>query len=423
LFNGDIYEFETTYDSLYEDLSLTEEDIRILERYIPLLQKAELHLAMLDHYYDNNDEEKKDNMARGRKKKDEFVILEGHLKDTNVVQKSNPLFSLCASDISLAEFKILDTYLSRIDSHKPEMRTVVFSKGELETLLGVKKINQTVLDERLKHLMGYVVRVDNPQKRKGYALISLFEKAYCEKDDFGLWTVELECTQSAMEYFFNIEELGYLRYKLRSITSLRSLYSYLLFTYLEYNRFRKSWTISLDELKKNLRCDSESYKEYKLFNNRILKRCYEELTEKTELRYTYEPVGTDDKPVKRGCKAYGIRFTLETLSDSISVNSSAAIVAELPGQINFDTLNDEEKEIDYGSELGNLLGRAACDDEFTPMEIRVIQDLVLKATHTYDHMDMCDYLIGKMHLMNLYQTKKPIKNRFLYLKQMIENDI
>ena len=89
--------------------------------------------------------------------------------------------------------------------------------------------------------------------------------------------------------------------------------------------------------------------------------------------------------------------------------------------MSFDTLNDEEKEIDYGSELGNLLGRAACDDEFTPMEIRVIQDLVLKATHTHDHMEMCDYLIHQVHKMNLYNPKR--EKRFNYLCKMINSDI
>lgn len=31
------------------------------------------------------------------------------------VQKSNPLFGLWRSELTLAEFKIIDTYLSRID--------------------------------------------------------------------------------------------------------------------------------------------------------------------------------------------------------------------------------------------------------------------------------------------------------------------
>ena len=73
-------------------------------------------------------------------------------EDKLTVQKSLPLFALWRSELTLAEFKILDTYLSRIDSHKPEKRTVMFEKGELEKLLGVKRIRTEELDERLKHL-------------------------------------------------------------------------------------------------------------------------------------------------------------------------------------------------------------------------------------------------------------------------------
>ncbi len=56
------------------------------------------------------------------------------------VQKSMPLFSLWRSELTLSEFKILDTYLARINSHEPDRRIVEFSKGELEEKLGVKKI-------------------------------------------------------------------------------------------------------------------------------------------------------------------------------------------------------------------------------------------------------------------------------------------
>ena len=61
-------------------------------------------------------------------------------EDKLTVQKSLPLFALWRSELTLAEFKILDTYLSRIDSHKPEKRAVMFEKGELEKILGVKTL-------------------------------------------------------------------------------------------------------------------------------------------------------------------------------------------------------------------------------------------------------------------------------------------
>ena len=157
-------------------------------------------------------------------------------EDKLTVQKSLPLFSLWRSNLSLAEFKILDTYLSRINSHDPQKRAVIFEKGELEKILGVKKINNQDLKDRLKNLMGNVIEVPDSSVKKGFRLVTLFEEASAEQDDYGLWQVRLECTQKAMRYFFNIENIGYLRYKLRCITSLTSRYTYIMFIYLESNR-------------------------------------------------------------------------------------------------------------------------------------------------------------------------------------------
>ena len=220
-------------------------------------------------------------MAR---KKIEPIISLGN-EDKLTVQKSLPLFALWRSELTLSEFKILDTYLSRIDSRKPDKRTVIFEKGELEKLLEVKRIRTEELDERLKHL-GTPVRLDDSTaKNKKFARISLFEKATAEQDDNGLWQVELTASQSAMKYFFNIENLGYLRYKLRCITALTSRYTYIMFIYLEANRYRKSWDIPVDELKQILDCDKEeTYKAYKRFNDLLLKRVQKEMNEKTECR-------------------------------------------------------------------------------------------------------------------------------------------
>lgn len=243
-------------------------------------------------------------MAR---KKVEPIETLGRDTDKLTVQKSKPLYALWQSDLTLAEFKILDTYLARIDSHHPEKRAVVFEKGELEEKLGVKKINQKELEERLKHLMGNVVNIPDEDEKKGFRLVSLFEEAVAEQDDYGLWKVKLECTQKAMKYIFNIEHLGYSRYKLRCITSITSRYTYIMFIYLESHRKMKSWEVSLEELKYILNCDNEeTYKEFKRFNDRLLKRVQKEMHEKTECRYSYEPI-------KKGRSVVAVRFTVETL--------------------------------------------------------------------------------------------------------------
>lgn len=318
------------------------------------------------------------------------------------VQKANPLLSLSETSMSLAEFKILDAYLSRINSHKPETRYVTFQKGELERLLGVKKINQNSLENRLSKLF-QVVTIRDGNKNDGFSKIALFEKAEAKKDENGMWQVNLACTPSAMEYVFNVDTMGYLPYMLKNIIEITSRYSYILYLYLEKNRFRKSWVEPLDELKTLLRCTECSYDEYKLFNNRILKKCYKELNEKTSLMYSYEPV-------RKGRFVAGIKFTVHNATDEIYVNEQGKLEASV------------DEEIDYGGELANLLGDSACNNEFTTEEIRVLQDLVLQVCKGKSNIEMTDYLSRQVHKMNLYDKQKKIKNRFTYLCKMIEKE-
>lgn len=196
-------------------------------------------------------------------------------EDKLIVQKSKPLFALWQSDLTLAEFKILDTYLGRINSHDDKHRTVKFEKGELEDLLGVKQLKPQVLDERLNHLMT-TVRIPDSDSKRGFTRIALFEKAHAEQDEYGVWEAELTCTESAKKYIFDIENITYLRYKLKNIVNIKSRYTYILFLYLWENKYRGTWEVPLDELKKILDCESEeTYKAFKRFNDLILKKFIE----------------------------------------------------------------------------------------------------------------------------------------------------
>lgn len=344
-----------------------------------------------------------------RRKKQELSKLKNGLKETNIVQKSKPLFSLWKSDLTLSEFKILDTYLSRIDSHKPEQRSIIFEKGKLEELLGVKKINKQNLDNRLKHLQGTIVNIGDD---KHIDRITLFERAQGEIDEYGIWKVTLTCTPSAMKYIFNIEDIGYLRYKIKSIINISSLYSYILFTYLEYNRFRKSWEEELDELKILINCNNELYNDFKYFNQRILKKCQQELQEKTELRYSYEPI-------KAGRKVVKIKFTLETLSDIILDNKSVNTY-EVPPQIPFDEqMNDDKVIEEYIVEL-----RKICN-EFSDEQIKLLYKLVSEFVHQKGIIDYFDMTMYKLNFYNQQKEKnneKPIKNKFGYVKKIIQSE-
>lgn len=349
-------------------------------------------------------------MAR---KKVEPIETLGRDTDKLTVQKSKPLYALWQSELTLAEFKILDTYLARIDSHHPEKRVVVFEKGELEEKLGVKKINQKELEERLKHLMGNVVKIPDGDGKKGFRLVSLFEEAVVEQDDYGLWKVKLECTQKAMKYIFNIEHLGYCRYKLRCITSMKSRYTYIMFIYLESHRKMKSWEVSLEELKQILNCDKEeTYKEFKRFNDRLLKRVQKEMYEKTECRYTYEPI-------KKGRSVVAIRFTLETLpKESFDDIDETQITLE-----QWQAEASKEKEL-WQTPLEAFNFTQEQYDELFSILVTIPDFKLPQSSACYGSIDLMryHYIDQKSKEIARRDKQKPIRNKFSYLLKLMKQD-
>ena len=348
-------------------------------------------------------------MAR---KKIEPIISLGN-EDKLIVQKSLPLFSLWRSELTLAEFKILDTYLSRINSHDTDKRVVIFEKGELENILGVKKINQKDLEDRLKHLMGNVVEIADEDIKKGFKLITLFEEAIAEQDKNGLWQIKLECTQKAMKYFFNIENLGYLRYKLRCITSLTSRYTYIMFIYLEANRYRKSWDIPVDELKQILDCDKEeTYKAYKRFNDLLLKKVQKEMNEKTECRYKYEPI-------RKGRNVVAIHFEIETLS-----NTNLEEIDE--NQMTFEQWQEEavkEKEL-WQEPLEAFEFNQEQYDEIFSVLITIPSDKLPQSQACHGSVELMryHYLDQKAKEILRRDKQKPIRSKFAYLLKLMKQD-
>ena len=337
----------------------------------------------------------------------------GRNPDNLLVQKSNPLLTLSETNMTLAELKILDAYLSRIDSHDPEKRFIRLEKGQIENILGVTQIKPHDLEKRIDNLF-QTITIRDERKPKGFTKIALFEKAACYQDDDGLWQVDLGASWSAMEYIFNPETIGYLRYRLANVINLTSRYSYILYLYLEHNRYRKSWEIEVDELKALLRCEAETYKQFFRFNGLVLNKCHKELTEKTTLRFTYSPV-------RRGRTVRAVRFTVENLPqfspqlDQISIE---------------DTMPRPDDQIEFLRSACTPAG--AANPEFSRAEMEQLFEVLVMLD---DDMLPCPndspldiefrryhYLRQKYTAMNCYDAKGTVRNRFSYFLSMIKND-
>lgn len=342
-----------------------------------------------------------------------------------MVQKSNPLQSLSETGMSLVEFKILDAYLSRINSHDEEKRYVRFEKGELEKILGVSRILKYDLEARLDGLFR-VVTIRDGHKKEGFTKIALFEKAEAFQSDDGLWQIDLACSPSALEYVFNLDNIGYLRYRLKNIIELTSRYSYVLYLYLENRRKgkqSKSWTVPLDELKEILRCTADTYNQYKRFNDLILKKCYKELHEKTDLQFTYEPVKV------KGRKVIAIHFTVKTLSKrTLSKRVQESLVNQSEDgtnqlsftdiQNNIDNTSNIEAEFVDGTDIISQLHKV-CDYAFTRENIQS----AYKFAKTFIHDKSMKIYFEQTYLKLLeIEKKRKIRDRFSYFYQIICSD-
>lgn len=229
----------------------------------------------------------------------------------------------------------------------------------MKKILGVKEIKPNTLKLRLKKLMSEILEVQI--NSTDFILIALFEQAYCvQSHDTGLWEIHMICTNSALEYFFNVQQIGYLKYKMKNIINLASRYSYLLFLYIEHNKFRKEWVVSVEELKQILDCDLNKSSEFKVFNREILKKATDEVNSKTDTEFAYSTTR--------------IGRTVKLINFSI-----------IESIISTEYIDDVEDVIpEYNNQLDLI--KWACEDSFTTAQFNEIFEIIV--VKEVPHTDM-----------------------------------
>lgn len=340
------------------------------------------------------------------------------LSENNLVQKSRPLLLMKAVHFNLGELKILDTYLSRINSHDEDSRAVSFTKHEYEVLMGLTETRIDTLKKYTRSMLTKVAEV--PLDEKNFSQITLFYKADFIKDDNGEWRITLICSDAAKQIFFNIEDIGYIRYRLKNVINLNSKYSVLLYLYLLDNEFRKTWTVSLIHLRENIMfCSNEYNKQFKYFNREVLKKCINEINNLTDINVSY-------LTQKTGRTVTAIQFTCSRknlITDGIN-----GVVSEnkiLHFEIDENKEIEENFEHEYSSEYLEFLA-SACDNEFNNTEMKIINDILVQKidgpSFEENQILRYDLLSHKYHELELQASKRTINNRFAYLRKLLETD-
>ena len=158
-------------------------------------------------------------------------------------------------------------------------------------------------------------------------------------------------------------------------------------------------------MKQVLNCDKEeTYKQFKRFNDLVLKKVHKEMLQKTECRYTYTPI-------KKGRSVVAVHFEVETLNIRDD---------QIPGQLTLEDLQGTGQR----SELweSNLK-----DSGFTPEQINQLRTLIEtvpadKLPDMGNGVDIDRYHYIRQLWARLNAQKKPVKDKFAYLCRMIVKD-
>lgn len=333
------------------------------------------------------------------------------LDENHVIQKSMPLLQeLRHRNLTVFELKLIEVYLSRINSHNPDSRTVIFAKNELKKIFGTS-FRTDILRQSLQHIQNLQVsEIAADGTRTTEKTTNLFDYSELVYDMGGVACIKLECSQRAMQYIFFLEDIGYLRYKLRNVVHLNSKYSYTLFLYLLQHKFQKSWRISIQELINVLK---PPYGNYTEINKAILKPVLVEINEKTSLKYAYYPI-------KKGRTVFEVEFEIIDWGEVKKI--AEEIEHEQP-----ELLTIDEPEIHGGLDIDFI--SESCDNSFTDEQIKALIAVIDKNNLTEEDkkqyglsIAIYNYLSRKYRLFVALEQDTVIYNRFKYFYTMIEGE-
>lgn len=238
--------------------------------------------------------------------------------DRMQLYKSTPIVRLPKEKLTFMELKLFDIYLGRINPQNPSVTKVVFTKDELCKVLGTNRINNSHLMKCLDALMSTIITVASTNKGKSqiekFTLLSHAKLSYDNEHFNGVPTIELECTQAAKSYIYNIETVGFLKANLKTLLQFKSKNAYALYQYLKQVserrlhssnpevRMNQKWTVNIDEFKTYLGVGNK-YSDVKDLEKWVLLPALKEIEENTDLRFDY-------KKIKIGRRIQKIEFEI-----------------------------------------------------------------------------------------------------------------
>ena len=364
------------------------------------------------------------------------------IKGTELVEKRNILNEVRRTSMTLQELRFFSIYLAKINARDINTKRVRFKLSDFQKIMEFNQINIVQLKKSTNSLLSKVVNV--PDGKDGYTGFTLFKRCKVFKENFD-WYIEIEASDDALPLMFDFKS-HYFTYELWNALQLKSANQIRMYELLKQYEYIGKREISVLELRELLGIASNEYPRWERFRTKVLDSCQKALAENTDICFTYEK----GKSGGRGGKWLTIIFHIKknenyadclSLKDFIDLQQEPQIIENTEMEITelepqkqqqksktkqryFDE-DDDEEENNWQNPHMNLY-RSSCDYEFSADETALLV-LTIDANYLPDNefgvpFAKAQYLQRKYLEMKYEAKQKTIKNRFKYLKKMIEED-
>jgi plasmid replication initiation protein len=347
------------------------------------------------------------------------------IKKNYLIEKRNILNEIRSNNMNLQELRFFSIYLAKINARDVSTRTVHFPIVEFQRIMDMGKLNITQLQNTTDSLLKKIVSV--PLENGGFKKFQLFKRCRFDKNEDGEWFVEFDSHDEALPLMFEFKD-KYFTYELWNALRLKSSNQLRMYEILKQYEHLGERVISVVDLKALLGLNKNDYPRYSNLKSKIIDVCQEALETYTDIKFTYEPAGK----LGQGGKIKALRFYIShnenyvdplALEDFIDMN-----------EIQHGVSDENIIDVHFKNERLAFLSEA-CSKEFNEAEMQVLHNLLialnpfLNSPHLLDgnmhkyETELYDYLKRKYDELNWRADKTEIKNRFGYLKKMLEADV
>jgi plasmid replication initiation protein len=340
------------------------------------------------------------------------------LSTANWIVKSNTLNEIRHTKMTIPQIRLFSIYLSKINPKDTASRKVEFRLDEYARIMQFKRYNITKLKKTAIDLTGLTIHFETRNDRGGFTITSsvLFRRFEFYKNDDEDWLVSIDCHDDVLPLMFELQG-HFFKYKLWNSLHLASTNQQRMYELLKQYENAGAREISVKDLREFLGLKENEYKIWYEFRRSILEASQSALANNTDIMYTWEVTERRGK----GGKISKLRFNIEknenftkqiTFEEFLSEQKAPSVVGAI-------------EEFEQVSEDDNMLFLSeACENEFKLEEIKVLHNLIIKIIPVSETwIKRYEYLKQKYDELNWRAARAKIKNRFGYLKKIIEVDL